>query len=46
MARYFEVSKSTIYDIRAMRRWRRVTRAAKAKPLSEKDKKTGVGDPA
>jgi hypothetical protein len=35
LARYFEVSKSTIYDIRAMRRWRRVTRAAKITPSSE-----------
>jgi Helix-turn-helix domain len=35
LARYFEVSKSTIYDIRAMRRWRRVTTAARATPLSE-----------
>jgi hypothetical protein len=35
LARYFEVSKSIIYDIRAMRRWRRVAPAAEATPLSE-----------
>jgi hypothetical protein len=35
LARYFEVSKSTIYDIRAMRKWRHITPAANATPLSE-----------
>jgi hypothetical protein len=35
IARYFEVNKSTIYDIRAMRRWRRVAPAAEATPLSK-----------
>jgi hypothetical protein len=35
MARYFEVNKSTIYDIRAMRRWRHVAPAPKPTPLSE-----------
>ena len=35
MARCFEVNKSTIYDIRAMRRWRHVATAANAIPLSE-----------
>jgi len=39
MARYFEVNKSTIYDIRAMRRWRRVAPAEKARPLSALSKK-------
>jgi len=39
LARYFEVNKSTIYDIRAMRRWRRVTPAAEAIPLSKLSKK-------
>ena len=28
LARYFQASRSTIYDIRATRRWRRVTPAA------------------
>jgi hypothetical protein len=35
MARYFQVNKSTIYDIRAMRRWRHVAPAEKAIPLSK-----------
>jgi len=35
LARYFEVNKSTIYDIRATRKWRRVTCAAKITALSE-----------
>jgi hypothetical protein len=35
IARYFQASRSTIYDIRAMRRWRGVTSAANATPLSE-----------
>jgi hypothetical protein len=39
MARYFEVNKSTIYDIRAMRRWRHVAPASEAIPLSKLSKK-------